>query len=420
MEAMDITNLPAPERKIEVVRDEQVEQAVDSVSHENVDISFEDLIRDMFDEVIQKKEEILDEALESHDDVESEVLLEDVNSSIANVTQKKKGVSKEIKDDKSFVSSVDEYLMVQEDLPFVECELDISSASIKDKKSTKNVKEELIEEKEEKQENYAKLLPKQEYRNIEHLVKGETEVSQKVESKEKENDDVEKIADNLLVQKPKKETKKLNISVEDLRTTSEVQAGQASLVVEEGQMESFDGEPSFGDSDGKNITSSSVTEFSQRAEGSESVSGNQFSSILAEQIKANSAELVQRGKIVLRDGNVGEIRLQLKPAHLGIVRINLKMSQDKKIKGEVTVSSREAYDAFEDSMGELISSFEDAGFDTSDFDLNWKGGKEEIVREDLRDKYFSPEKTALSLSERLNFTENIYQFGQAENVNVLA
>ena len=71
-------------------------------------------------------------------------------------------------------------------------------------------------------------------------------------------------------------------------------------------------------------------------------------------------------------------------------------------------------------MEELVSSFKDAGFDTSSFNLNWKGGKEEIAREGLRDKYFSPEKTALSLREKLNVTENIYDFGQAENVNVLA
>ena len=140
---------------------------------------------------------------------------------------------------------------------------------------------------------------------------------------------------------------------------------------------------------------------------------------MAEQIKANSAELVQRGKIVLRDGNVGEIRLQLKPAHLGVVRINLRMTGDKKMQGEVTVSSQEAYDAFEDSMEELVSSFKDAGFDTSSFNLNWKGGREEVVREDLRDMYFSPEKTALSLREKLNVTENVYEIGQAENINVL-
>ena len=53
--------------------------------------------------------------------------------------------------------------------------------------------------------------------------------------------------------------------------------------------------------------------------------------------------------------------------------------------------------------------------------MNWQNrGNEEVVREDLTNQYFSPEKTHQSLSEKLNLTENIYGFGQAENLNILA
>lgn len=425
MDAMDITNLPAPqpERESKVIKEEYVEESIDSVNSEGEELSFEDLMCAMFDEVMQKKEVPTGEMLKSLN-VENEALLngeinvdEDVDSLIAKTVQNSEVLTEEIKDEKPFLPLMDEDFVVQEeDIPVIECELELSSSKIKDKKETKNIKEEAF--KEEKKEEGLEVLPREEHKHAVNLIRERRETPQKLETKDEEKDDVENIAENIIAQKPKKAIKKLNISVEDLRTVQEAGAGESTLATtEEGQMGAFDGEPSF--SDGKNISTSQATTSSQKTEGSESVNSNQFSSILAEQIKANSAELVQRGKLVLRDGNVGEIRLQLKPAHLGIVRINLKMTGDKKMQGEVTVSSKEAYDAFENSMEDLVSSFKDAGFDTSSFNLNWKGGKEEVVREDLRDKYFSPEKTALGLREKLNVTENVYSYGQAENLNVL-
>ena len=425
MDAMDITNLPAPqpERESKVIKEEYVEESIDSVNSEGEELSFEDLMCAMFDEVMQKKEVPAGEMLKSLN-VENEALLngeinvdEDVDSLIAKTVQNSEVLTEEIKDEKPFLPLIDEDFVVQEeDIPVIECELELSSSKIKDKKETKNIKEEAF--KEEKKEEGLEVLPREEHRHAVNLIRERRETPQKLDTKDEEKDDVENIAENIIAQKPKKAIKKLNISVEDLRTVQEAGAGESTLATtEEGQMGAFDGEPSF--SDGKNISTSQATTSNQKTEGSESVNSNQFSSILAEQIKANSAELVQRGKLVLRDGNVGEIRLQLKPAHLGVVRINLKMTGDKKMQGEVTVSSKEAYDAFENSMEDLVSSFKDAGFDTSSFNLNWKGGKEEVVREDLRDKYFSPEKTALGLREKLNVTENVYSYGQAENLNVL-
>lgn len=425
MDAMDITSLPTPqpERENRIVKDEYIDEAIDSVSNENVDVSFEDLMCSMFDEVMQKKEAPVDKVLNDLD-VKDEILLngeinvdEDVDSLIEN--QGKNISTKDTKSKEQFIPLIDEDFVVEEEIPVIECELEVSSPMIKDKRETKNVKEEPIEEDEKKEEKDTSILSRDEHKNVVLSIKENVESSKKVESKEEKKEEAQDIAESVVAQRPKKHVKKLNISVEDLRTAPEVQTGEVAISTEEAQMGNFDGESSF--SDGKSVSSSQTsTSSSQKAEGSENVNSNQFSSILAEQIKANSAELVQRGKIVLRDGNVGEIRLQLKPAHLGVVRINLKMTQDKKMKGEVTVSSQEAYEAFEDSMSELVSSFKDAGFDTAGFDLNWKDGKQEVVREDLSDKYFSPEKTLLSLREKLNFTENIYQFGQAENVNVLA
>ena len=423
MDAMDITSLPTPppERESKVVKEEYIDGAVDSVSNENVEFSFEDLMCAMFDEVMQEKDEVSSELLKSSS-LENEVLLNgeiSVDEDVDSLIEIQGKVSGDVKNQKSFLPLLDEDFVAQEEeIPVIECELELSSSSIKDKKLTKNTKEEPlkeIEKKDEEKEETVSVLPKEEHKHVFIPTKEKVENSQKLEIK-KEEDSVENAVD-VVAHKAKKQVKKLNISVEDLRTAPEVQNGDTTVAMEDGNTTSFDSE-AF--TDGRDVASPSASASNQKTENVEGASSNQFSSILAEQIKANSAELVQRGKIVLRDGNVGEIRLQLKPAHLGVVRINLKMTGDKKMQGEVTVSSQEAYNAFEDSMEDLISSFKDAGFDTSGFDLNWKGGKEEIVMDDLRNKYFSPEKTVLSLREKLNVTENIYKFVQAENVNVLA
>ncbi|MGP1437772.1 MAG: flagellar hook-length control protein FliK [Treponema sp.] len=421
MDAMDITNVQTSpvERENKIVKEDYVEEAVDSVSNEEIDVSFEDLMCSMFEEVMNKKEVSINDKLENLD-VETEVLLngeinvdEDVDSLIR-MAQKKDVLVNELKNEAPTLPLINEDFVVQEEeIPVIEYELEVSTEKVKDKKETK--KEEAV--KEEKEE-IVEMLPKEEVKHVVPLAKPKNESIQKVEPKKEKEDDVDiEMVDNLSAQKTKKMPKKLPITVEDLRTVPEAQTGET--VSEEGEASAFNGDSSFGDRESFSTSSTSNTS-NQKAENVENAKGNQFSSILAEQIKANSAELVQRGKIVLRDGNVGEIRLQLKPAHLGIVRINLKMTGDKKMQGEVTVSSQEAYNAFEDSMEELVASFKNAGFDTSSFNLNWKGGREEVVREDLKDKYFSPEKTMLTLREKLNVTENIYKFGQAENVNVLA
>ncbi len=98
-----------------------------------------------------------------------------------------------------------------------------------------------------------------------------------------------------------------------------------------------------------------------------------FAERLSAEIRANSYEFVRAGQIVLRNGNEGLIRLTLHPESLGPVRIRLEMSGDKKLSGKITVSSREAWDAFEGSMDSLLQSFAEEGFNASNFDLSWSG-----------------------------------------------
>lgn len=100
---------------------------------------------------------------------------------------------------------------------------------------------------------------------------------------------------------------------------------------------------------------SSSSERSQMNGGSEGKVQN-FASMLSEELRANSADLVKTGHIVLKDNNQGLIRLTLHPESLGNVRISLDLSE-KKISGKIIVSSREAYEAFNENLDGLSKAF---------------------------------------------------------------
>lgn len=100
--------------------------------------------------------------------------------------------------------------------------------------------------------------------------------------------------------------------------------------------------------------------------------GSQFQAMLANQIQANAPEFVRAGNIVLKDGNMGTINLIMHPESLGNVKITLEVS-DKVIAGQITVASREAYNAFRESIGALQNAFTENGFESAGFNLSWSG-----------------------------------------------
>ncbi len=111
----------------------------------------------------------------------------------------------------------------------------------------------------------------------------------------------------------------------------------------------------------ENITSSN----SQAAGASSST----FQSMLANTVQQNAPEFVKAGSIVLKDNNQGSINLIVQPEKLGNVKINLSLS-DKVISGQITVHSKEAYDAMKDSIASLKEAFRESGFQTGEFNLN--------------------------------------------------
>lgn len=119
----------------------------------------------------------------------------------------------------------------------------------------------------------------------------------------------------------------------------------------------------------------------------EELSTANFSQMLSEQVYNKSDEIVQAGKIVLRDNNEGTIRLNLQPANLGKVKIFLELREGKKLSGKITVNSKEALSAFEENLSDLIEGFEESGFETANFELSWADNSAENA-----DRFMSEQK----------------------------
>lgn len=95
-----------------------------------------------------------------------------------------------------------------------------------------------------------------------------------------------------------------------------------------------------------------------------------YQAMLTNELQENAGEIVKAGTVVLKDNRNGTINLILHPESLGNVKITLELS-DKVLTGHVTVSSREAYNAFQESIAALRDSFIESGFDTANFDISY-------------------------------------------------
>ena len=114
----------------------------------------------------------------------------------------------------------------------------------------------------------------------------------------------------------------------------------------------------------QNVTSSS--------DQTASAQGSNFQAMLSNQIQQNASEFVKAGSIVLRDNDVGSIKLILKPENLGNVKVDLQIS-DKNITGRIVVASQEAFNAFKESADSLRQAFMESGFENASFDLAFAG-----------------------------------------------
>ncbi len=86
-------------------------------------------------------------------------------------------------------------------------------------------------------------------------------------------------------------------------------------------------------------------------------------------------EIVKRAGIIVRDGGRGEIRLDIKPEHLGNVRIRVSL-EDSNIVGKIFVENSSIRDIFEQNLQNLQRSFREHGFETASLEVAVGDGKQ--------------------------------------------
>lgn len=153
--------------------------------------------------------------------------------------------------------------------------------------------------------------------------------------------------------------------------------------------------------------------------------GSQFQAMLTNQIQQSAPELVKAGNIILKDNDVGQIKLVLNPESLGNVKIDLHISE-KNITGRIIVASAEAYNAFKESADSLRQAFINSGFETAGFDLQFAGqntsGQQEQHRNSdahFRMMHTYGDYTAGQYDGDLETEEN-YAFSALNSVNIVA
>ena len=107
---------------------------------------------------------------------------------------------------------------------------------------------------------------------------------------------------------------------------------------------------------------------------SEAAPRRDFSSVLADQLRAGwNNDIVQNAQVILRDGDMGTIRLRLHPESLGGVKIELKVA-DNSISGKIVVESDAAKTAFERNMAQLQDAFKQGGFESARLEVQVGSG----------------------------------------------
>jgi len=98
-----------------------------------------------------------------------------------------------------------------------------------------------------------------------------------------------------------------------------------------------------------------------------------FADSLAARLRDGAADIVRSAQVVLRNGDVGLIRMRLEPETLGGVKIELKMAE-KQISGRIIVESDIAGEAFRSSIDALKDAFAESGFDVRSLEVEVRNG----------------------------------------------
>ena len=92
---------------------------------------------------------------------------------------------------------------------------------------------------------------------------------------------------------------------------------------------------------------------------------------LARRLDAEAgSEIVRQVKVVLNRADAGEIRINLRPEHLGRVRVRIRM-EDNRLSGRIFVESAAAREAFRSALEGLQVKLVESGFGAADLELAW-------------------------------------------------
>ncbi|MCL2006733.1 MAG: flagellar hook-length control protein FliK [Treponema sp.] len=108
-----------------------------------------------------------------------------------------------------------------------------------------------------------------------------------------------------------------------------------------------------------------------------------FEDALAKEIRENlSTDIVRDASFIIKNGGEGTIRLSLRPASLGDVKIHLQMSENK-ITGQIILQSSEAFRAFERELPVLERAFRDSGYGETSLEMSLAGDDGNYRERDL-------------------------------------
>ena len=135
------------------------------------------------------------------------------------------------------------------------------------------------------------------------------------------------------------------------------------------------------DSSIRNLQDGSIKDLSQSAvkmndSFSAAKGAPSFQNQLLESLReSGNTDIVKNAKLILKDNNSGEIKLLMKPEHLGYVRIKLTV-EDNNIAGKIIVDNINVKELFESNIDNLIKSFKDSGYSSAMLDVSVGGGNE--------------------------------------------